>query len=182
MRVGGAPGGCGGGDGSGAAGIPWLCLTGGGVKPKNKGMLRLIAPLLLLLQAFAAMAPVGGVELCLGIPGGRDATPAETSCGCGHHAEDPKSDLPAAPDEPGAPLDSEVCVDLELVAEEALPVDLEGGKCFASLTAEAAESSLARWTSPSEAPRRARRRAPPRAAPPSRSAALRHRVTVQVLR
>ena len=125
MRAGGAPGGSVGGDGSGAAGIPWLCLTGGGVKPKNKEMLRLIAPLLLLLQAFAAMAPVGGVELCLGIPGGRDATPAETSCGCGHHAEDPKSDLPAAPDEPGAPLDSEVCVDLELVAEEALPVDLE---------------------------------------------------------
>ncbi|MDG1491437.1 MAG: hypothetical protein P8M11_01685 [Planctomycetota bacterium] len=48
-------------------------------------MLRLLTPLSLLLQALAAMAPNGGLEVSLGVPGSRRPGPVTADCDGGHH-------------------------------------------------------------------------------------------------
>lgn len=162
-------------------------LTVDGLESKNKGMARLVAPLLMLLQTVAAMAPASGVEVCLGTPGGRPAAPAESSCGCGHHGEPLSAGVanPEGSDRKGereAPFDSNTCVDVELIALEALPADRDSDARVEHQGVVLDLELSSQQPLVELAPRRARRRAPPRAAPPAPCAALRHRETVQILR
>ena len=93
-------------------------------------MVRFVAPLLLLLEALAALVPAQGLVVCLGVPGGAGgaggANEAVTTCDCGHH-EAPASPAPD-PDPDPADQDCGGCVDLELDSLDAVRPDLPGAQ------------------------------------------------------